>query len=566
MLRCRSCLLVLWTIIVGGLAWPVDAQTIPGSAAPDRIERRFDPPKQPRSTTEPLVPELPSDRGVPAGAADIKFILSGVVVEGSTVYADSALLPLYEAYLGKEISLRTVYGIARAITAKYRNDGYILSRAVVPPQRIRGGTIIIRVIEGFVDNVIIEGRRRDVRGMIQAYADKITRSRPLQVADLERYLLLIRDLPGIHAEGLLRPARNVPGASQLVIQVSYKPVGAALGADNRGSRFVGPLQITTSLTENSLLGLSERTGVRFVTTGVNSVEERRELAHFEVDHAIPVTTEGTLLSVRATRSLSDPGFTLRSSNVKNRSTKVTLGLSHPLIRSRSQNLSAAIRMTYQRAKVSLLGAPLSDDRISALRTSMSYDFVDRLRGVNFVEIGIDKGLDLFDNSDVDAALQSRSKGRSDFTKFVANASRLQNLVGSLNLFIAATAQYSLDRLLSAEEFGVGGASIGRGYDPSEITGDHGVSAKAELQFGRSTTLSYLKGFQFYGFYDFGAVYQVENNSRESIASTGLGIRFNLTDYFSGYVEAAKPLTRPFATAGEDDGNDPRYFFSMTLRY
>lgn len=439
MLRCRSCLLVLWTIIVGGLAWPVDAQTIPGSAAPDRIERRFDPPKQPRSTTEPLVPELPSDRGVPAGAADIKFILSGVVVEGSTVYADSALLPLYEAYLGKEISLRTVYGIARAITAKYRNDGYILSRAVVPPQRIRGGTIIIRVIEGFVDNVIIEGRRRDVRGMIQAYADKITRSRPLQVADLERYLLLIRDLPGIHAEGLLRPARNVPGASQLVIQVSYKPVGAALGADNRGSRFVGPLQITTSLTENSLLGLSERTGVRFVTTGVNSVEERRELAHFEVDHAIPVTTEGTLLSVRATRSLSDPGFTLRSSNVKNRSTKVTLGLSHPLIRSRSQNLSAAIRMTYQRAKVSLLGAPLSDDRISALRTSMSYDFVDRLRGVNFVEIGIDKGLDLFDNSDVDAALQSRSKGRSDFTKFVANASRLQNLVGSLNLFIAATA-------------------------------------------------------------------------------------------------------------------------------
>ena len=502
---------------------------------------------------------MPSSVGAPENAGKIKFTLTAVRIEGSTVYSDAALLPLYDAYLGKEINLLTVYKIAEAITVKYRNDGYILSRALVPPQRIRGGTITIRVIEGYVDKVIIEGKRRDLRGLIEDYADKISQSRPLQVADLERYLLLIRDLPGVHAEGLLRPAPDVPGASHLVIQVTYKPIGAALSADNRGSRFVGPLQITTRLDENSLLGLSERIGFRFVTTGVNDVDERRELSHFEFDQSIPISTEGTLLSFRASRSLSDPGFTLRASNVKNRSTKVTLGVSHPFIRSRSKNLSASVRFTYQRSKVSLLSAPLSDDRISALRTSASYDFVDSLSGVNFVELGVDKGLNLFDNSDRDSTLLSRSEGRSAFTKLTVSASRLQNLIGNLNLFVAGSSQYSFDRLLSAEEFGVGGASIGRGYDPSEITGDHGVAAKAELQFGRSTDLPYLDGFQFYGFYDFGAVYQVEDDTRESIASTGVGVRFNLTDYLTGYLEMAAPLTRRLGTAGEGFGNDPRYF-------
>lgn len=48
----------------------------------------------------------------------------------------------------------------------------------------------------------------------------------------------------------------------------------------------------------------------------------------------------------------------------------------------------------------------------------------------------------------------------------------------LNPYLAATAQTSFGQsLLSPKQFGVGGSQFGRGYDPSEITGDSGVAGK-----------------------------------------------------------------------------------------
>ncbi len=75
----------------------------------------------------------------PEEAEHTKFVLSGIVVEGSTVYRQADFLPLYKSLLGKEVSLADIRRIARAITAMYRRDGYILSQAIVPPQTIRNG-------------------------------------------------------------------------------------------------------------------------------------------------------------------------------------------------------------------------------------------------------------------------------------------------------------------------------------------------------------------------------------------------------------------------------------------
>ncbi len=75
----------------------------------------------------------------PEEAEHTKFVLSGIVVEGSTVYRQADFLPLYKSLLGKEVSLSVIRRVARDITALYLRDGYILSQAIVPPQTIRNG-------------------------------------------------------------------------------------------------------------------------------------------------------------------------------------------------------------------------------------------------------------------------------------------------------------------------------------------------------------------------------------------------------------------------------------------
>ncbi len=132
------------------------AQQIPATVEPGRIEDAFEEQAQPKSTFEPMIQEG-EEIAPPAEAPTVTFTLASIVVEGSTVYEPGDFTPLYKELVGTEISLADVYKVASDISAKYRSDGYILSRAIVPPQTIEGGQVKLQAVEGFINEVIIEG-------------------------------------------------------------------------------------------------------------------------------------------------------------------------------------------------------------------------------------------------------------------------------------------------------------------------------------------------------------------------------------------------------------------------
>ena len=86
--------------------------------------------------------------------------VSRIVITGATVYAEQDFAPLYADLVGREVPLAALYELARRITAKYGAAGYVLSRAIVPPQNFgrHGAVVRIQVVEGYVDNVIWPGR------------------------------------------------------------------------------------------------------------------------------------------------------------------------------------------------------------------------------------------------------------------------------------------------------------------------------------------------------------------------------------------------------------------------
>src|SRR5664279_4382770 len=71
---------------------------------------------------------------------------------------------------------------------------------------------------------------------------------------MERSLLLANDLPGVTASGVLKPAEDVAGASDVVVDVSQPRFTGGLGVDNRGSRFSGLWTLTGDAQVNSLFG------------------------------------------------------------------------------------------------------------------------------------------------------------------------------------------------------------------------------------------------------------------------------------------------------------------------
>ena len=534
--------------------------TIAPGADSGQIEQHLQVPPAPQATHES--PVFEDERLVPSDeVGELSLVLKSVTVEGSTVYADEDLAYLYEEWLGQKITLAKVFDIVDAITAKYRNDGYVLSRAVLPPQTITDGEVRIRIVEGWINDVRIEGETRRDRSLLHAYVAKLKGSRPLSIEDLERYLLLIGDLPGIRSKAVVKPSKDTPGAADLVILVEAEAVDGFVRIDNRGTKFNGPTRLWFGTGLNSLT--HNRTDAKYVTTD----KDNAELTYFEVGHEHQIGTEGSKLYLKITRTDSEPGHSLKELDIESKSESFSSRIAHPLIRSRVRNLLLHADFVVRNSETTIFGNRLSRDRVRFISLGMLYDSADSFGGINQVGLDIDQGLKILDASKRGSPDLSRERGRADFTRLRLSASRLQRLDGHWSLLASFMSQFASSKLLASEEFGVGGERCGRAYDPSEVTGDHGACLLVEMRYGRNFGAQ-GGSYQLYGFYDVGGVWRRDPGALEKkadLSSTGLGLRINFTEWLSGSLEAAWPLTTE-ADSRKIDVGSRRGFFTLTGRF
>lgn len=543
-------------------AGPAQAQTIPPSTEPGRIPQRLEPPRTPGVDTRITVPQIPT-AVPPAQARQIRFMLRGITVNGSTVYTPQQLSALYQELVGREVSLLEVYGIANRITAHYRNDGYVLSQAVVPQQQIRDGVVQILVVEGRINRVIIkdQGKLSSYNYLLQ-YAERLKASQPVTQRELERYLLLLNDFPGMRVSGVLAPS-DVPGTSDLVLEVSYKRIDAYASIDNRGSRFLGPFQSEISGSYNGLLDTGDRVLYRYVV----SLFQPRELQFHEARYQTPILGQGTVLEVWGNYARTKPGYTLRILDIEGESWSWNIKLKHPILRTRAMNLWVYGQFNWQNSTNDVLTATFSDDRLRVFRHGVTFEAVDEFRGITYVDLQLSHGID-----GLGARGNSREFGRTNFTKVNLDFQRNQQIWGPVSAFAQFTGQYAGTQLLAPEEFGLGGRSFGRAFDPSEKTGDHGMAVAVELRYTvedlKFPMLDLPTTLQFYGFGDWGRVYHIDSNTRktfEQLASAGVGMRFTVGPRLSGQVEGAVPLYGRAGALG-DKGDTWRVFFVLNARY
>lgn len=554
-------------LLFAGWSATAHAQVVvPPAADPGRIDQRLQPPATPQSTPK-VVLDTPDAITPPRELAGVKVKLASVIIEGSTVYRPSDFEPLYAQLIGKEVTITELYALRDAITAKYRSAGYLLSRATIPPQNITDGIFHIRIVEGYISKVSIEGRSHERRKLIASIADRVTRSRPLRAADLERAVLLISDLPGVAIRTVIRPSTTDAGAAELSVIVEREAATASIQADNRGSRAIGPEEVNASVQINSLLGLDERTYLQVAT-----VARSRELAYFALGHDEVLTAQGLKLALRASTNRSHPAGALSPLDPVGQGETMSAILSDPLIRTRSQSLNVSAGFTYLNNRLNLLGVRFNNDRVRYLSLGAAYDFADTRLGFGrpastLIQGEVQQGLNILHETETGSPDLSRANGHSDFTLLHIDATRLQTIAPRWSVALSLSGQVAGTPLLVSQQFGLGGSRFGRGYEPSEITGDNGVAGSVEGRYDPSWLRLPATQSQFYAFYDAGAVWlkspAAGQSNEMSLASAGLGIRFRVANRFTAEFEAAKPLTRPIASRGN---KDVRPLFSLATTF
>ncbi|MBT4908343.1 MAG: ShlB/FhaC/HecB family hemolysin secretion/activation protein, partial [Rhodospirillaceae bacterium] len=472
------------------------------------------------------------------------------------------LAPSYEDYLARVVTTADAAEIANQITAIYRREGYALSRAFVPPQTIDTGVLTVQVAEGSVTEVVFEGID-DAPVDLAPYARAIREERPLTLDTLERNILLMGDLPGISvARSDLDEDEEGSGAFRLTVVVDYDAVDGTAYADNRGTPSVGRLQSWLSGGTNSLLGLGER-----LQAGLFTVPNQpEELLYKEVSYLQPLGSAGTEALVSASHSAIDAGSSSGELNTESESYRFSLRLSHPIIRSRTENLWINGFAEYRNAEEDQSGAENFDDRLRVVRARLNYN----RSGETFFSsalLRVSQGVDVLGASEERAGPLSRFDGHPQFTKVSGELSHAQSIYGGVSAQISAIGQKSANSLLASEEFALGGSRFGRAYDFAEVTGEDGIAGSLELRYSFEDAGDLFESLQFYGFYDMGAVWNRNASGpfrRHSLSSAGVGLRANLPRSIFVSLEAAQPLTRPVETSG---GNThPRYFFSLSVGF
>ena len=186
---------------------------------------------------------------------------------------------------------------------------------------------------------------------------------------------------------------------------------------------------------------------------------------------------------------------------------------------------------------------------------------------NLARFQLSQGLGFLGASSAGAPDLSRANGRPDFTKIEGSLTREQVIVQNWGAQFAIAGQKSFAPLLISEQFPLGGAAFGRGYDPAEIAGDDALAGSIELRYGRPLNNLVIRSYQVYAFYDIGMIWNVDAENAtpgsQSLASVGVGFRLALQRDISASLEIAKPLTRLVAA---ENGKPVRVFVSIAAPF
>lgn len=551
--------------VVLALSTPAAAQLAPSQPAqpaydPRQIERQLESQQPPAAqTARPSVrlPQFqPSER--PTSGRGPKFDLRDVIVTGAHAIPPDVIAGVYRPYLGQRVSLDALGDIAVRIGDLYREAGYHLSRAIVPPQDIRSGRVHIKVIEGTISELVLDGDDADQFGVRGYFSDALNDS-PSRLSTLERKMMLVNNLPGVRIEdSSIDEIGRATGKFRLIVRLKTWRVYSALAVDNLGSASVGPWQTYATLALNSTFLAGDVLTANYST----ALNDPRELGFGRLAYEAPVGTDGVRLGASAIISDVRPGDIRRLTDDVTHTQSFEVRGSFVPWQSQLSTLTLSALFGFSDVSETDIFGPIYNDHIHTVALVADYRLQDLLGGTDYLTVMARQGLGIFGASRPGDDLLSRDGASGEFSVLSFWATRYQPIVDRWSVKFAAAGQFAAQPLLLSQQFYLGGASFGRAYDSAEVSGDNGLAGSLELRFQQPLNDQLFRSYELYGFLESGVVWNTDMALRDglSLTSAGGGVRLNFANDVQAGFGVALPLTYRSPT---NENRSPRFLFSLS---
>jgi hemolysin activation/secretion protein len=476
-------------------------------------------------------------------------IVAGAIrVEGAEALPPSAFAPVISHYVGRSLSRDDLRDVASDIANVARGAGYGLATAWIPPQEVTRGLIRVRLDLGRIDAIEAEG---DGATVARRFLAPLANGRPVRTAELERRLLLAGDVAGMwvgDARLERRGDRNI-----LHVETQRYRVRARTYLDNWGSSAVGPVNLSIITDFNGVLAEDDQ----LTLSGAVTPLQPEEFQLIRAGYSKAVGLDGTMVSLDGYAAWSHPGGVLSDRDIDGTSYQASLGILHPIRRTRDSSLWGELEFTLRDASQTQEGRTARDDRLAKI-TATAFGIADMGEGRFRGRVALVQGTGAFDAIREGDTNSSRSDGSAIFTKLEYWAEYRRPLGGDFSMQIESEGQVASRPLLSSEEMGLGGRSFVRAFDYREASGDKGIAGSLELRFDLNDLPDPVEATQVYGYVDAGSVGNYrDGGGGDTLASAGGGVRIWLDDVQVG-LELGFPLTK----SRFSDDKDPRLSFTL----
>ncbi len=432
-------------------------------------------------------------------AAKELITLKHIKFQGVTILGDMELHGLMAPFLNTPMSYEQMLEIGMVVESYYRQNNY-LARAILPPQDLTEGTLLVDVIESVFSKVEIEQELQDLPNT-QAHVTALIENQqkagePLNTKSIDRALALANDLPGLNVQGSLRQGREA-GETELLLKLYQgRTRQTELSVDNGGSRSTGAIRLMATLNWFNPNDIADLLNVVAVHTQGSD--------YARLAYSVPVGSDGWRMGINAS-AMDYKVIVGEQGMVGAIGRALTQGLEwvYPLLRADDSSATVTVsadKKTFQ--NTSAQGLLMSDYQSKVLTAQLSgfYRDLNPGGGTGTYSIQLSNGEVDLTGSLSQQTDKNTTKTEGVFNKLRLNGTWQQAINTQTSTFISYTAQLADKNLDSSEKMQLGGMNGVRAYPTGEGSGAEGQLVQLELRHQLEN------GINLAAFYDWGQVW------------------------------------------------------------
>ena len=468
-----------------------------------------------------------------------RFDLRQIHLEGNTLLPADEVAAILKKYTGPQKDFGTIQEAIDELDGAYRTHGYTMVTLLLPEQELEHGTVTINVLEPKIKEIVVDGNQHFSRENVLRALPTLKSGVPPKVTAISENLRAANENPARKLTLQFKSDEKDTDLTALVKVVDQKPWRVSLSGDNTGSSATGRYRASLGFQHSNLFDLDHVLALQYIT----SPDHFDKVQIFSGSYRLPLYKLGDTLDLFGAYSDVDSGTTqVSGTNIAVSGKGIISGVRY--------NMTLPRAGEYEQKLIGGLDYRLYDNTTSVSGTNVARDVVAHPLSLSYggvwttEAVTLDGSAGLLYNipwgglgqkSDFEAA---RGGATANYLIARYGLSALARPGADWMLHFSATGQYSNDRLIPGEQFGLGGSTSIRGYEEREESWDGGFSGTAEIYSpDLARLMDYSKAqLRLVGFYDGGYGYNQSPTAGEfsnnSLHGIGSGVRLTVGDYLN----------------------------------